>query len=108
VSLASGHSPCYRQDGSDWHWDRETDGDRLPTEAEWEYACRADTEPSWFWGEDPGGADVHAWYGGNSGGQLHAAEQKQPNAFGPYHMAGTGWEWCWDVYASCTDVQQRA
>jgi formylglycine-generating enzyme required for sulfatase activity len=67
---------------------------RLPTEAEWEYACRAGTE-----GEAYGNLDAIAWYSGNSGGTVHPVGQKQPNAFGLYDMLGNIWQWCQDWYA---------
>jgi formylglycine-generating enzyme required for sulfatase activity len=68
---------------------------RLPTEAEWEYACRAGTA-----GEAYGTLDAIAWYADNSGGTTHPVGQKQPNAFGLYDMLGNVWQWCQDWYAS--------
>jgi formylglycine-generating enzyme required for sulfatase activity len=66
---------------------------RLPTEAEWEYACRAGTE-----GETYDVLDAIAWYDGNSGGRTHPVAQKQPNAFGLFDMLGNAWQWCQDFY----------
>ncbi len=68
-------------------------GVRLPTEAEWEYACRAGTV-----GDHAGNLDDMAWYGGNSGNQTHPVAQKKPNAWGLYDMHGNVQEWCWDWY----------
>jgi formylglycine-generating enzyme required for sulfatase activity len=66
---------------------------RWPTEAEWEYACRAGTT-----GERYGESDAIAWYAGNSGGQTHPVAMKQPNAFGLYDMLGNVWEWTRDIW----------
>jgi len=66
---------------------------RLPTEAEWEYACRAGTT-----GERYGELDAIAWHRGNSDRQIHPVGQKQPNAWGLYDMLGNVWEWCADGY----------
>jgi formylglycine-generating enzyme len=74
-------------------WDRTADGYRLPTEAEWEYACRAGTP-----GPRYGALDEIAWYRGNSGERLHRGGEKALNAWGLYDMIGNAWEWCWDVY----------
>ena len=68
---------------------------RLPTEAEWEYACRAGTT-----GDYAGNLDSMAWYGANSGNKTHSVGQKQPNAFGLYDMHGNVWEWTEDWYGS--------
>jgi formylglycine-generating enzyme required for sulfatase activity len=66
---------------------------RLPTEAEWEYACRAGTT-----GDRYGNVDAVAWYLGNSGGTTHEVGGKAPNAFGLYDMLGNVLEWCADCY----------
>lgn len=66
---------------------------RLPTEAEWEYACHAGMT-----GESMGALDTLAWYFNNSAGKTHPVGQKQPNAWGLYDTLGNVWEWCEDVY----------
>ena len=71
---------------------------RLPTEAEWEYCCRAGTTTIFPWGDDVGRMDYYAWYDGNSDKKTHPVGQKQPNDWGLYDFTGQVWEWCQDVY----------
>ena len=70
-------------------------GYRLPTESEWEYACRAGTT-----GPYAGRLDDMGWYSGNAGGRTHPVGQKAPNGWGLYDMHGNVWEWCEDWYGS--------
>jgi formylglycine-generating enzyme required for sulfatase activity len=73
---------------------------RLPTEAEWEYACRAGSSTRYHYGEDPDTTSLaeYAWYEDNSDRATHPAGQKKPNAWGLHDMIGNVWEWCLDYH----------
>ena len=71
---------------------------RLPSEAEWEYACRAGTTTAYYFGDDAGQLDKYAWYKTNSSGKFQKAKQKLPNAWGLYDMLGNVSEWTLDHY----------
>ncbi|GGW07270.1 hypothetical protein GCM10010230_51350 [Streptomyces narbonensis] len=104
LSGQEGLTPAYRitdggpegaEDGDPGgvEWDRGADGYRLPTEAEWEHACRAGTTEARY-----GPLDEIAWHRGNSGERLHETGGRRPNGWGLHDMLGNVWEWCWDVY----------
>jgi formylglycine-generating enzyme len=94
LSQKVGLKECYslNPDGEvvcDWN----AGGYRLPSEAEWEFACRAGSNAVRY-----GELDDIAWYKENSGSRLHEVGQKQPNAWGLYDTIGNVWEWSWDIF----------
>lgn len=95
LSKKSGKTPCYYsiEETEDVNFDPGANGYRLPSEAEWQYACQAGSMEARY-----GALDDIAWYKENAGGETHEAGLKQPNSWGLYDMLGNVWEWCSDVY----------
>ncbi|MBW3467011.1 formylglycine-generating enzyme family protein [Arthrospiribacter ruber] len=95
LSAQTDLNPCYliQEENEEIIFEKSADGFRLPTEAEWEYACKAGTS-----GKRYGFLNDIAWYKSNSDNRTQKVGQKTPNAWGLYDMLGNVWEWCSDLY----------
>lgn len=98
LSAKDGLSTAYGIEGTTVSFIANANGYRLPTEAEWEYACRAGTTTSHFTGTSETELQKAAWYQANAGNVSHPVGQKIANAFGLKDTHGNVQEWCWDVY----------
>ncbi|MBF0622376.1 MAG: formylglycine-generating enzyme family protein [Magnetococcales bacterium] len=102
-----GLTPCYEQQSKQIIWHRRADGIRLPTEAEWEYLCRAGTETPWFFGETDDLGKEYAWFEDNSENRPHAVGTRKANPWGLYDLSGNVFEWCWDRYGDYSKESQE-
>ena len=86
-----------------WLSEREQMEYRLPSDAEWEYACRAGTTTRWSCGDDKQLLSTFAWFGDNANNTIHVVGQLRPNGFGLFDMHGNVWEWCSGWFVTDTD-----
>lgn len=97
LSLMDGLTPAYNT--TDWSCDFNTNGYRLPTDAEWEFACRGGTTTAWFWGDDSTGGAIYGDFSGN----IVPVGKKGANPYGLYDMVGNTKEWVNDWWSEGYD-----
>jgi formylglycine-generating enzyme required for sulfatase activity len=105
LSKLSGLDTCYtytQSNAMDAVCNFTKNGYRLPTEAQWEYACRAGSTTGYWWGPDTNGMGDRVWWSGNSNNTTHPVATKLANAWGLYDMEGNVWQWCNDWYGAYT------
>jgi formylglycine-generating enzyme required for sulfatase activity len=111
LSRLAGRAPAYRRDGDSWAREPGSAGFRLPTEAEWEHACRAGTSTRWSCGDDQSRLSEDAWFGETIvTGSTHPVKAKQANPWGLHDVHGNVWEWCedgWNAYDAKATVDPR-
>jgi formylglycine-generating enzyme required for sulfatase activity len=100
LSLLFGLIPCYAYSDNKFSFYQETDGYRLLTEAEWEFACRGGNLSNGFIYSGSDDLNEVGWFLENSDKQTHEVGCKQPNELGIYDMSGNVWEWCWDWFGT--------